>query len=222
MSVPVPLLSADALDVEEARLRPQALRRRLYVVSTVVVVLAIGAVPYPMSAVPDEVHAGMARLAEEVEALSAEDQALAARQAALQASDRSRDEEALRWLAPCDVMSLRNDLVAVARACGLTLDAVRVEEGLDLLSGGQEAEEGEDGSLLVAARFSLSGEGPLSAVLLFAGLLRDLPMPLRLHALELSPAGPRGGFTLEADRLSCPPLDEPAGSGADSGPEEEP
>lgn len=57
---------------------------------------------------------------------------------------------------------------------------------------------------LTATRFTLSGTGPASGVLLFSGLLRELPHPLRLLMLEIDPADQGCRFLLVADRLACP------------------
>jgi hypothetical protein len=56
---------------------------------------------------------------------------------------------------------------------------------------------------LSATRYTISGHGPVSGVVLFSGLLRQLPEPLRLLSLDVTMDDGGARFTLVADRLSC-------------------
>lgn len=229
MSVPVLVLRAEALLADGARRRPVVRRRALLCVATVLFVTGLAAVPLPLRDEHRRLQGEVEQLERVVATLRSDQADFETRERALAFDPAELATRAVHWLGGADPMSLRNQLVAVAQGCGLAMQNVSVSEGVLPLGEGapigsrrvvlgsfddtDDSDFGMDeqpqGPPLSATRFSIEGTGPLSGVLLFAGLLRELPQPLRLQSLDLRLVAGGARFVLVTDRLSCPLRSDP-------------
>jgi hypothetical protein len=231
MSILVPLLSSETLEAE-AETKRVVLRRRLMLAAvTVVFIGGLAAVPIPTRHAFEKLLVEIAALEDSVLAHRADQRELDEWHARLGSEPLDLAARAARWLGNVDPIVLRNHLIVVAGPCGLSLRGLAVEEGVKPLAGeevmaslrmvlgkveeadpfgdpdGRPAETEEQDAnipMLTATRYTISGDGPVSGVILFAGLLRQLPEPLRLLSIDMSISDGGARFTLIADRLSCP------------------
>ena len=139
------------------------------------------------------------------------------------------EERISSWLRSDDSLATRNLILRCASLCGLHVSAIRIDAIEDPLSSdsnslgagtilGVEAGHGESRDAddptdlvalpLAAERYVVEGTGSLSSLLMFCGVLPEMPTPLRLRSLTTEEVEGRHTFRVAAEKLCVRPEDD--------------
>lgn len=221
MTVVVPIVSNTTSTERATQRKRQMFRRSALVVCTMLLIGSIAAVPLPVWHASHDIanHADALRGwiddARREEALVAKFRAANGESLALKTA-----AEVQRWLAPHDSLETRNLILKTARACGLTVTSADLTTDIAPLAAeapGQSTTTVLGTALappasapasvfgapvpMQADRYVLSGTGGVSAVLLFCGVLHEMPAPLRLRSVRLDASDDTHRFIITIDKL---------------------
>jgi hypothetical protein len=231
MSVLVAFANGQPSRSREADQRRRLRTRALAVCGTLLLMVGMAAVPAPVWRASEDLAVRGEQLRSWIEESHASERAAAAFSAAGGEQQAAGVDAALdRWLDPHDPIETRNELLRTARASGLAvLDVhlLRVEHPLvpdaaprdvTVLGAAVPAPPAAPPRVpgqpldLVADRYTVTGTGTLAAVVLFCGVVRALPAPLRLSSVRLdaTPQGQR--FSVVLDKYLARTGSQPAES----------
>ncbi len=231
MSVLVAFANGQPARSREADQRRRLRTRALAVSGTLLLMLGMAAIPAPVWRASEDLAARgeqLRRWIEEAHAAEREASAFSATGGERLAAEV--DAALDRWLAPHDPIETRNELLRIARASGLSvLDVHLLREERPLAPATAPRDVTVLGAAVpapaaapprvsgqpldvVADRYTVTGTGALPAVVLFCGVVRALPVPLRLSSVRLdaSPQGQR--FSVVLDKYLARPGHQPAES----------
>lgn len=195
--------AVDLVALEAARLRPVRIRRVVSVLITLLTLVGLAGVPLPAQGDVASLSATCAELDRGISERIAQDRLLDRWQRDLRAERLHWSAQAQRWLGDghVDELAWRNDLLDLARRCGLEVRQVSVgalivpetagpSVVLGAIQSDAELDRG-DGPGLPLARLPivLDVRGRSSQMFLLTGLLSALPRPMRLAGLEFSADG---------------------------------
>lgn len=200
---------------EQSGQRLVAVRRSSLAALAMVVMGALMALPVPVNGDLAALRRRAGSLESAIAAAEAEEDGLEAWQQRAGVRLEELRPRAERWLGATDALKLRNLLLKLARSLQLAVTRLDVEQVTPLgnsdgalaatvlgASTGAGSSPSVEAQPVRADRFTITGRGRLSSVLLFAVALGGMPAPLRL--LSFDAAWERDGyaFRVVADRLA--------------------
>jgi hypothetical protein len=219
MSIVVSFTPPTADQTLAARQKRAVRRRSLMSAGTLLLITGMAAVPLPVWRANTSLSGRAAALNRWIDEAQLEVRQVAAFLAAGGAGGaQPTDQELERWLAPHDRLATKELLLTTARASGLSVDRAELHPDTDPLSAddaptsdvtvlGLQVGSGTAprvlGSPLTlrADRYVLVGTGRVTSLLLFCGVLREMPAPLRLRSVQLEAAGNGVRFSVTIDKL---------------------
>jgi hypothetical protein len=229
MSVLVAFANGQPSRSREADQRRRLRSRALAVAGTLLLMVGMAAVPAPVWRASEDLATRGEQLRRWIdEAHAAEREASAFRAAGGEEQAAAIEAGLDRWLRPHDPIETRNELLRIARASGLSVLDVHLghEErplapdieprDLTVLGAAVAAPPAAPPRVpgqpldLVADRYTVTGTGALPAVVLFCGVVRALPVPLRLSSVRLDAAPEGQRFSVVLDKFLARPGNAPA------------
>ncbi len=229
MSVLVTFANGQPGRSREADQRRRLRTRTLAITGTLLLMGAMAAVPAPVWRASEDLSARAEQLRRWIEeGNAAEREATAFRATGGEQLAASVEAALHRWLQPHDALETRNELLRTARACGLAVIDVHLAREERPLSADAAP---RDAPVLGAAvpapsaapprvqgqpldvcadRYTVSGTGSLPAIVLFCGVVRALPAPLRLSSVRLDAAPPGQRFSVILEKYLARPGSLPA------------